>query len=247
MRRIRIGVGGWTYEPWRGLFFPEGLRKADELRYAAEHLTSIEVNGTFYRTQTPKTFREWGASVPGDFIFSIKAHRAAAQRTEPDDAKAAVERFLASGLAELGPKLGPVIWQLPAGRKFDPDRFARFLDLLPGVIDGVPLRHVVEAVHDSFGAPAAIALFRERSIARAIVEKAGAAFDDTLTADHVYLRLEGSRDEEPLGYPPDELDAWAKRLESLAKPKDRHVFAYLISGAKHRNPAAAMALIERIG
>ncbi len=246
MTRVRIGIGGWTYEPWRGLFYPEGLRRTEELRYAADHLTSIEVNGTFYRTQTPKTFREWGASVPDDFVFSIKAHRAAAQRTEPDDARAAVERFLGSGLAELGPKLGPIIWQLPAGRKFDPERFPRFLDLLPERIEGAPLRHVVEAVHDSFGAPAATTLFRERGVARAIIEKAGAAFDDTVTADHVYLRLEGSRDEEPLGYPPAALDAWAERLADLAGPKGRHVFAYVISGAKHRNPAAAMALIDRM-
>ncbi len=247
MANIRIGIGGWTYEPWRGLFFPEGLRHADELGYASARLSSIEINGTFYRTQTPKTFRAWHDQTPPGFVFSVKAHRAASQRTDPDEARPAIERFLASGLTELGDKLGPIIWQLPAGRKFEADRFERFLDLLPTEIDGHAIRHVVEAVHDSFGTPPCTALLKARGVARAIIEKPGVTLDETVTADHVYLRLEGSVDEELLGYAPADLDRWASRLGALAKPKGRAVFAYVISGAKHRNPAAAMALIERVG
>lgn len=245
MGAIKIGIGGWTFEPWRGLFYPPGLKHADELGYAAERLTSIEINGTFYRTQSPKSFRLWHDAVPATFVFAVKAHRAAAQRTEPDDARPAIERFLASGLAELGPKLGPIVWQLPAGRKFDPERLPRFLDLLPPTLDGLPLRHVIEAVHPSFSQEAVRALLAERGIARAVVEKPDVALDDTPTAAHVYLRLERARDEEPLGYPGAALDVWAERLKSFARQRD--VFAYLISGAKHRNPAGAMALIERVG
>ena len=243
--RIRVGIGGWTYEPWRGLFFPEGLRHADELSYAAERLTTIEINGTYYRTQTPKTFAAWRDATPESFVFAVKVHRAAAQRTEPDEARPAIERFLQSGLTELGAKLGPLMWQLPSGRRFDPDRFARFLDLLPASQDGVPLRHVVEAVHPSFSTEACTALLRERGIARAILDKPDVDLAETLTSPHVYLRLERCADEEPAGYPPEGLDRWAKRLKAIAN--DGHdVFAYVISGAKHRAPAAAMALLERL-
>jgi uncharacterized protein YecE (DUF72 family) len=245
MKAIRVGIGGWTYEPWRGLFYPEGLRQADELAYAAARLTTIEINGTFYRTQTPETFRAWGAAVPDAFVFAVKAHRAAAQRTEPDEARPAIERFLESGLTELGPKLGPILWQLPAGRKFNPDTFARFLDLLPGEKDGIALRHVVEAVHPSFDAPESLALFKAHGVARAILDKPDVALREDLTAGHVYLRLEKSLDEEPAGYAPAELDHWARRFKHLAKA-GHEVFAYVISGAKHRAPAGAMALLERL-
>jgi uncharacterized protein YecE (DUF72 family) len=245
MTAIRVGIGGWTFEPWRGLFYPEGLRQADELAYAAARLTTIEINGTFYRTQTPQTFRAWADAVPKDFVFAVKAHRAAAQRTEPDEAKPAIERFLQSGLTELGPKLGPILWQLPAGRKFNPDPFARFLALLPPEFEGVRLRHVVEAVHPTFDAAEALALFKAHGVARAILDKPDVAFREDVTAGHVYLRLEKSLDEEPAGYAPAELDHWAARLKALAKAK-HDVFAYVISGAKHRAPAAAMALLERL-
>jgi uncharacterized protein YecE (DUF72 family) len=244
---IRVGIGGWTYEPWRGLFYPEGLRHGDELAYAAAHLTSIEINGTFYRTQTPKSFRTWSNSVPKDFVFTVKAHRAAAQRIDPDEARPAITRFLDSGLTELGEKLGPILWQLPNGRKFDPAVFARFLDLLPAAQDGIKLRHVVEAAHASFNSETCTALLRERGVARAILDKPGVEASHEVTADHVYLRLEKCVDEEPTGYAPSDLDAWADRLKTLAKPKGRSVFAYVISGAKHRAPAAAMGLIERLG
>ncbi len=245
MGAIRIGIGGWTYEPWRGLFFPEGLRHADELAYAAERLTTIEINGTFYRTQTPKSFRAWHDATPEDFVFAVKVHRAAAQRSEPEEARPAIERFLDSGLTELGPKLGPLMWQLPAGRRFKPDVFARFLDLLPAEKDGLVLRHVVEAAHPSFDDEACTALLRERGVARAILDKPNVALRETITSPHVYLRLEKGQDEEPAGYPPAGLDHWSQRFKAIAA-EGHDVFAYVISGAKHRAPAAAMALIERL-
>ncbi len=242
---IRIGIGGWDYAPWRGLFYPEGLKKADELAYASAHLTSIEINGTFYRTQTPETFRAWHDGTPDGFVFSVKANRAAAHRKDPNEAKPAVERFLGSGLTELGEKLGAILWQFPAGRRFDPEILPRFLDLLAPEQDGLKLRHAVEAQHESFNDDAALAMLRERGIARVILEKEGVAPREDITADHVYLRLEGTVDEEPAGYSPAALDDWAARLKGFAKSKKREVFAYVISGAKHRAPAAAMALIER--
>jgi uncharacterized protein YecE (DUF72 family) len=242
---IRVGIGGWDYAPWRGLFYPEGVRRADELAYASARLTSIEINATFYRTQTPATFRSWRDGTPDGFVFAVKAARAAAQRKDADEAKPAIGRFLGSGLAELGDKLGPLLWQVPAGRRFDRDALARFLDLLPPALDGLPLRHALEAEHASFGSDEAVALLRERGIARVILDKPGTSPWRGITAGHVYLRLQGTVDEEPAGYTQAALDEWARELMALAKPEGRRVFAYVISGAKRRAPAAAMALIER--
>ncbi len=243
---LRIGIGGWDYAPWRGLFYPAGLRKADELAYASAHLTSIEINATFYRTQTPHTFRAWRDAVPDGFVFSVKAARGAAQRKDAAEAAPAIERFLDSGLTELGDKLGAILWQLPGGRTFVADDLARFLDLLPPERDGVRLRHALEAQHRSFDSDAADALLRERGIAKVILDKVGVAKREAVTADHVYLRLQGTVDEEVAGYTPEALDDWAATLKRLAARPRGTVFAYVIAGAKHRAPAAAMALIERL-
>ncbi|UDL96285.1 DUF72 domain-containing protein [Lichenihabitans sp. PAMC28606] len=244
MHDVRIGIGGWDFAPWRGLFYPKGLKKAEELGFASAHLTSIEVNGTFYRTQTPETFRSWRDGTPDGFVFSIKANRAAAIRKDPAEAAPAIEHFLGSGVTELGDKLGAILWQLPGGRKFDADALPRFLDLLPAERDGVKFRHALEAQHESFGTEAVARLLSERGIARVILDKEGVAPREDITADFVYLRLQGTVDEQPAGYEPEALDAWAKRLKTFAKTRD--VFAYVISGAKHRAPAAAMGLIERV-
>ena len=261
---IRTGIGGWVYPPWRETFFPAGLKHADELAYAASRLATIEINATFYRTQSPASFRRWAAETPDGFVFSVKAARGAAQRRDPQEAAPSIERFLHSGLAELGPKLGPLLWQLPPGRAFDADAMARTLDLLPDALDGLPLRHVIEARHASHAGPEALALLAERNVARAIVDRPVLDGEPppqaAVTADFVYLRLQRTRDEEPDGYPPAELDAWAGRLRALgagdappgqempvaAKRMPRDVFAYVISGAKHRAPAAAMALAARL-
>ena len=241
---IRIGIGGWSYAPWRETFYPPGLRHADELAYAASHLNSLEINATFYRTQSPAIFRGWGETVPECFVFSVKAARAAAQRREAAAAAPAIERFLGSGLTELGDKLGAILWQLPPTRRFEADAMARFLDLLPATRDGVRLRHALEARHASFATPEALALLRERGVALAIVADAAPPPDLPPTADFTYLRLRGCVDAQPLGYAETDLDLWADTLRGLGARAP--VFAYVIAGAKHRAPLAAMALRRRI-
>ncbi len=245
---IRIGIGGWNFPQWRDNFYPKGLRQADELTYAAGRLGSIEINGTFYRTQTPDIFRSWRSAVPDGFVFSVKAARGAAQRRDAAEAAPSIERFLGSGLTALGPALGPILWQLPPGRRFDADDLGRFLDLLPVGRDGVALRHALEARHESFATEPALRLLGERNVALVALdldpEAPDPQADFPLTADFAYLRLQATRDEEPLGYAPKLLDAWAIRLRKLSR--DRPVFAYVISGAKHRAPAAAEAMIHKL-
>ncbi|WP_428377442.1 DUF72 domain-containing protein [Lichenicoccus sp.] len=245
---VRVGIGGWSFPEWRDNFYPKGLRQADELAHAAARLGSIEINGTFYRTQTPQTFRSWRAAVPDGFVFSVKAARGAAQRKDAAEAAPSVQRFLGSGLTELGSALGPILWQLPPARRFDADGLARFLDLLPERQDGIALRHVLEARHESFATEPALRLLAERNVALVALDldpdAPGAAAGFPLTADFAYLRLQATRDEQALGYAPSALDDWARRLRTLSK--QREVFAYVIAGAKHRAPAAAQALIHRL-
>lgn len=260
---IRIGIGGWTFAPWRGAFYPSGLPHAQELRYAAERLTSIEINGTFYRTQTPASYRKWGAETPDDFVFSLKGPRYATQRKPLADAAPSIERFYGSGPLTLGDKLGPVLWQFAPFLKFDPDDFGAFLKLLPRELEGRALRHVVEARHASFADPRYIALLREHGVAHAIIESDKHQLVEDVTADFVYLRLELSQEDEDTGYPKKGLDRWATRIKAWAagqepddttrlssdrapKAKARDCFVYFISGAKVRNPAAAMAMIETL-
>lgn len=241
---IRIGVGGWTYEPWRGPFFPAGLRQADELHFASRALTAIEVNGTFYRTQTPATFRKWASQAPEGFVFTLKAPRYVTSRRQLSGTAASVKRFLTSGLEELGPKLGPINWQLPPTRAFDSADLAGFLDLLPDSLNGLPLRHAIEARHDSFRARAFTALLSDWGIAAVLAADGDYPMIDAATAPFAYLRLMGTRGGEPLGYPEPQLDRWAARLRRIAKT--REVFAFVISGHKVLNPAAAQALIRRL-
>ncbi len=241
---IRIGVGGWTFDPWRGPFFPAGLRQADELRFASRALTAIEVNGTFYRTQTPATFRNWARQTPDGFVFTLKAPRYVTTRRELSGTAASVERFIASGLAELGPKLGPINWQFPPTKTFDCADVAGFLDLLPDSLNGLPLRHAIEARHESFLAPAFAALLADRGVAAVLGADGPYPEIDAATAPFAYLRLMGTKDGEALGYSKPALDRWATRLRKIAR--DRDVFAFVISGHKAANPAAAQALIQRL-
>ena len=244
MRPIRIGIGGWTYAAWRDNFYPAGLKHVDELAYASARLGSIEINGTFYRTQTPDIFRTWRDATPEKFVFSVKAARAAAQRTDPGLAADSVERFLGSGHAQLDGKRGPMRREQPPPPRFDADAMARSLDLLPASREGVALRHALEARHESFASPEARTLLSARNIALVTVDReAGAPEPPPPTADFVYLRLQSTVDAEPLGYSEAALDAWAERLRGASARRD--VFAYVIAGAKHRAPAAAMALIAR--
>jgi uncharacterized protein YecE (DUF72 family) len=259
---IRVGVGGWTFEPWRGVFYPKGLPHARELEYASQRLTSIEINGTFYRTQKPATFRAWRDGTPDDFMFAVKAPRYATHRRVLAEAGDSIGRFLDSGLLELGPKLGPILWQLMPTAKFAADDMARFLDLLPAAHGGRKLRHAIEVRHASFACAEFVTLLRQRNVAAVIVDSDKHAAINDVTADFVYTRIEQAEEDLPEGYPPAALDAWAKRFRTWSEggaPKDlkpvdkpaaatpRDVFAYFISAAKVRNPAAAMAVIGRLG
>lgn len=260
--RIFVGVGGWTFEPWRGAFYPEGLKNDDELGYMAERLTAIEINGTFYRGQKPETFRKWAAAAPDGFRFSLKASRYTTSRRVLAEGAESIQKFWDTKPTAMGEKLGPILWQLPATKRFDKDDIAAFLKLLPAEVDGVSLRHVIEAGHESFADPAFIELLgnAEAEVAQVILDDPDHPMLADVTADFVYLRLERSREDEETGYPADELDVWAERLKTYAaggvpadmpaltgaKPEKTpcDVFCFLISGAKTRNPAGAMALIE---
>ncbi|HWM83238.1 MAG TPA: DUF72 domain-containing protein, partial [Pseudolabrys sp.] len=221
--RIYCGIGGWTFEPWRGVFYPKGLPHAQELRYAGERLTSIEVNGTFYSTQKPATFAKWRSEVPDGFVFSLKGPRYAVNRRVLSEAGDSISRFINSGIAELGTKLGPLLWQFAPTKAFDEADFGGFLELLPATIDGVPLRHVVEVRHESFCTPAFLALLRRFRIPVVFSEHATYPAIADLTGDFVYARLQKGKDAVATGYPPKALDAWAERAQLWAKggePKD---------------------------
>ena len=144
---IYVGIGGWNYEPWRGVFYPKGLAQAKELEYAASHLTSIEINSTFYGSQKPESFRKWASTVPDGFIFSVKGPRFATNRRVLAEAGDSIKRFLNSGVLELGDRLGPMLWQFAPTKKFDASDFGKFLELLPAEANGMRLRHVVEVRH----------------------------------------------------------------------------------------------------
>jgi uncharacterized protein YecE (DUF72 family) len=261
--QVRIGIGGWTFEPWRGAFYPKGLPHAKELAYASERLTSIEVNGTFYRSQTPATFRKWASEVPPGFVFALKGPRFAVNRRLLKEAGDSIKRFLESGLTELGDHLGPLLWQFAPTKKFDAADFGGFLALLPDKFDGRVLRHVIEVRHDSFRTPEFMSLLREFAMPAVFTDHAKYPNIADLTADFVYARLQRGKDTIATAYPAKELDAWAGRLRSWAQGKTpadlprieparktktvpRDVFAYVIHEGKVRAPAAAMALIERL-
>jgi uncharacterized protein YecE (DUF72 family) len=259
---IRVGIGGWVFPPWRGEFYPKGLAQARELEYASRKLTTIEINGTFYSTQKPESFRKWAEATPDDFVFSLKGPRYATHRRVLAEAGESIERFLASGVLELRGKLGPILWQLHPAKQFEPEDFAAFLALLPPRLDGKPIRHVVEVRHASFVAPEFIALLREFSVAAVLADSAKHPLIADVTADFVYARLQRTSEKEKAGYPARALELWAQRARSWAAGKapddlatvagappsaaGRDVFVYMISGAKVRAPAAAMALIERL-
>jgi uncharacterized protein YecE (DUF72 family) len=242
---IRIGIGGWVYPPWRGTFYPPGLRQTGELAHASRHVTAIEINGTFYRTQTPASLCKWRDETPDGFVFSLKGPRFLTHRRELASAAPYMDRFLDSGLVELGPKLGPILWQFAPTMPFDASDFAAFLDLLPPERGGRALRHVVEVRHPSFRTPAFTDLLRERGVALASVDDEKYPAFDEPTADFAYLRLRRCAEAEPEGYPPDALDRWVGRLRAGAK-EGRDCFLYFINGAKIRAPAAAQALIRRL-
>lgn len=242
---IRVGIGGWTFEPWRGTFYPEGLRQKDELNYAASHLTSIEINGTYYRLQSPKSFAEWAKAAPEGFAYAVKASRYCTNRKILGEAGESVDKFVKQGLAELGDKLGPILWQFAPTKVFDAEDMAAFLDLLPKSVDGVRLRHALEVRHESYRDPAFIALAKAAGAAIVRADHDEYPLIEADTADFTYARLMQSVEDEPAGYAPNALDGWAERARGWAKTGD--AFVYVISGAKIRAPAAAQSLIARLG
>jgi len=261
--RIKVGIGGWVFPPWRGVFYPSGLPQAQELSYASRHVTAIEINATFYGSQKPASFRRWYAETPDDFLFSVKGPRLATVRKVLAEVKPAVDRFFASGVLELKDKLGPILWQFAAFKRFDAGDFAAFLGFLPKEADGIKLRHVVEVRHESFATPEFIDLLRGAGVALAFVDGEDCPPHCDVTADFVYARLERAVESEPAGYPAKEFQTWAKRFQTWASgavPDDvthvhqdqpdrkggRDCFVYFISGAKVRNPAAAQRMLAML-
>jgi uncharacterized protein YecE (DUF72 family) len=242
--RIRAGVGGWTYEPWRGLFYPEGLPRARELEFASRRLTTIEINGTFYSTFKPASWARWRDETPPGFVFAVKGSRYCTNRRDLAGAGEAVARFVGQGLAELGDRLGPISWQLAATKAFDPAEIDAFLGLLPRAVAGLPLRHALEVRHASFAAPRFLELARRHGVAIVFADHETYPAIDEATADFAYARLMRTRDEVETGYTATELEAWAGRARRWAERGD--AFVYFISGAKRRAPAAAQALIGRL-
>jgi uncharacterized protein YecE (DUF72 family) len=258
---IRIGIGGWTYEPWRGSFFPEKWPHKRELDYAASKLTAIEVNGTYYSSQKPATFASWAKAVPDGFVFALKASRYCTNRKVLAEAGESIARFTGQGIVELGDRLGPILWQFMATKKFDPEDFGAFLKLLPAKQDGVALRHAVQVRHESFQTPEFVALARAAGVAIVYADSTDYPAIADVSGDLVYARLEAAVEDEPAGYPSAALDRWASAarcwaaggaaadLPYLAEPAPgtpRETFVFFINGAKVRAPYGAMALIERV-
>jgi uncharacterized protein YecE (DUF72 family) len=257
--QIRVGIGGWTYEPWQKTFYPEDMPQARALEYASRQVTAIEVNGTFYRTQTPAVFAKWRDSTPEGFVFSLKAPRYTTQKKMLREAGAGIERFLESGVAELGDKLGPILWSFAPTKRYEPEDFEAFLKLLPGEVRGLRLRHALDVRHESFANRDFIALARRYSAAAVFSDTADYPSFADVTADFVYARLKRTVPSVRTGYAKQALEEWARRARTWAQGSDpadlhridkpnaisrpRDVFVFFIAGAKERAPAAAQALL----
>ena len=279
MSTIRVGVGGWTYEPWRGTFYPGYLPQKRELEYASRRLTTIEINGTFYGSQKPESFRKWHDETPDDFVFSLKAPRFATNRRVLSEAGQSIDRFIASGITELGDKLGVINWQFAATKSYDAADFEGFLKLLPPSAGSRRLNHALEVRHPSFASPDFVAMARQYGAAIVVDGDSKFPMIADVTAPFVYARIMGSSEDETAGYAPAALDAWVERAQIWSRggsPPDlplldgtdldqdfqsrknahakknphaktpRDVYLYVISGFKERNPAAALALIDRL-
>ena len=242
---IRVGIGGWDYDPWRETFYPPALAKARQLEYASRRLTAIEINATYYKLQKPELFAKWRDATPDGFRFAIKGSRYCSNRKVMAEGGEAIERFCGQGFTELGDKLGPILWQLMATKRFDADDMRAFLALLPREQGGIRLRHVIEPRHESFRAPAFAAMAREAGVGIVFADSDDHPCFTDVTGGIAYARLQRSRANEPTGYPPAELDRWAATARGWAAEADE-VYVFMIAGAKERAPAAAMALIERL-
>jgi uncharacterized protein YecE (DUF72 family) len=260
---IRVGIGGWTYEPWRGTFYPDKWPHKRELEYAVDHVTAIEINGTYYGRQKPESFAAWAKAAPDGFQFAVKASRYCTNRKVLAEGAESIGRFVEQGIVELGDKLGPILWQFMATKQFDPDDFGAFLKLLPAAHAGVTLRHAVQVRHDSFAVPAFVEMARAAGVAVVFADSATYPAIADVTGDFVYARLESAEEANPAGYAPAALDRWGEAARTwqaggvpeglayvdAAAPvaRTRDVFVFFINGAKVRAPQGAMALIERLG
>ncbi len=253
---IRIGIGGWNYDDWRGRFYPDGLPQKRELEFASRQLTAIEINSTYYGSQKPASFIKWREETPDGFVFAVKGPRFATNRRELATAGESVERFLASGVMELGDRLGPLNWQFADHKAFDAADFTAFLDLLPREIGGRALRHAVEVRHGSFACAEFVDLCRDRGVAIVLAADSKFPMIADATADFAYLRIMGTQEGEAAGYAAADLDLWATRARALAagQPAEglsasappREVFLFVISGFKAANPDAAREIIRRL-
>jgi uncharacterized protein YecE (DUF72 family) len=258
----RVGIGFWTFAPWRDNFYPPDLIQRRELEYASRHVRAIEINGTCYRAQKPAVYAKWATETPDGFIFSLKAPRYITGGKKLAGTGDRISRFVEGGLAEMGDRLGPILWQLPRAHAFDADDLAAFLDALPRELNGQALRHVLEVRHPSFACGAYVSLAREHRMATAFTDSVEYPSIADFTSDFSYARLRCSQDKFAHGYAPKALERWATVAKHwaagidsdtlphaatpLPKGKPRDVFVFFISAAKHRNPAAAMALQARI-
>ena len=262
IKTIRVGVGGWTYAPWRNNFYPADLPQHGELEYASRRLSVIEVNGTYYRSQTATTFAKWRDQTPDDFVFSLKGPRFATNRSVLGEAGESIERFLASGIAELGDKLGPIVWQFAPTKRFDADDFEAFLKLLPDATRGLPLQHALDVRHDSFKCVEYLALARRYRTTTVFTDSDDYPSFADITGSFLYVRMMRTDSDLPQGCTPEALDQlavcarrWRDGHEPIGVPKIEHesapviarnVFLFFISGAKEKAPAAALALLQRL-
>ncbi|MFA7416352.1 MAG: DUF72 domain-containing protein [Rhizobium sp.] len=261
---IRTGIGGWTFDPWEGTFYPDALPKRRQLEHASRQLTAIEVNGTYYSSQKPETFAKWASEVPENFVFSLKASRFCTNRKVLAEAGPSIEKFLTQGITELGAHLGPILWQFMGTKKFEPEDFEAFLALLPKSQDGIALRHVVEPRHPSFQVPEFVALLAKYGVAAVCADHHDYPMFADPTTDFVYARLQKGEDEIPTCYPAEDINTWANRLKAYAagampddlpkiaeeatvEKKPRDVFAFFITGGKVNAPAGAQALHKALG
>ena len=246
--RIKVGIGGWTYEPWRDNFYPKGLAHAKELNHASRQVSAIEINGTYYSTFKPETFRKWRDDTPDDFMFSMKASRFTTNRKVLATAGESIQRFIDSGVAELGDKLGPIVWQFMPTKQFDAEDFEAFLELLPKKEGSRVLRHVMDVRHESFITPTYRALAKKHKVSTVFTDADKFPSFEEPEGDVAYARLMMADASLATGYAPKALDTWAARAQGwTTTPKARDVFVYFINGAKERAPAAAGALLQRLG
>lgn len=236
-RKIRIGTSGWVYDEWHGPFYPRALKRGGELSYLAQQVGSAEINASFYSLQRPDTYRKWAQSTPDDFVFAVKGSRFITHMKKLRNAEVPLANFLASGVLALGPKLGPILWQLPPSLAFDADRLSTFFNMLPRSTSAAtelaarhddrladralttmddsdrPLRHAVEVRHSSFATDEAVRLLREHDIGLVVADAAGDwPYLEDVTSDFVYVRLHGAQELYASDYDTQQLDAWADRI-----------------------------------